>query len=255
MKENLISLIAYAIEFFVVFTFFNSLFLRKKEGLRALFFGAFLFLVCWVVFILFSNTIINVILYFISIVLFALLFFEVKIIHALLSSLFLTASMMAIEFIVMNILSLSISKDINAYKDSTFIYLLFTIINKTLYLVITKIALIMGIYLKEKKNSHFPFFLLIYPICSMIILYTFWMIAVEYHISYLIKVLILIASIAIIVSILLTFVFQSKTSKEIDELFNAQQNAERIRTDTTYYALLDSQNEKLKAITHEERIT
>lgn len=79
------------------------------------------------------------------------------------------------------------------------------------------------------------------------------MIAVEYHISYLIKVLILIASIAIIVSILLTFVFQSKTSKEIDELFYAQQNAERIRTDTTYYALLDSQNEKLKAITHDEK--
>lgn len=253
MKENLVSLFAYAIEFIVVYFFLSNLFPRKKRLVLLISSGSIMFLFCWIIFILFSNSILNTFLYACVTFLFGLIFFETRLKGALFSSLFLTATMMAIEFISMNLLSLTTSKDIAAYNENIVIYFLFTILNKTLYLFVSRIALLAGLYLKGQKNRHFPIFLLIYPICSMIILYTFWVIAVNYQVASSIEIVILISSIAIIVSVVLTFVFYSKTSKEIDELFKVQQDAERIKTDTTYYALLDSQNEILKTITHDEK--
>lgn len=253
MKENLVSLVAYAIEFFVVYFFLTNLFPRKKRLVFLIPSGSIMYLFCWIVFIVISNSILNTFLYAFVTFLFALIFFDTRLKGALFSSLFLTATMMAIEFISMNLLSLTTSKDIAAYNENILIYSLFTILNKTLYLFVSKIAILAGIYLKGQKNRHFPVFLLIYPICSMIILYTFWVIAVKYQVSSSIEIVILISSVAIIVSVVLTYVFYSKTSKEIDELFKVQQDAERIKTDTTYYALLDSQNEMLKTITHDEK--
>ena len=253
MKENLVSLVAYAIEFFVVYFFLTNLFSRKKRLVFLIPVGSIMYLFCWIIFIVISNSILNTFLYATVTFFFALIFFDTKLKGAMFSSLFLTATMMAIEFISMNLLSLSTSKDITAYKENIFIYSLFTILNKTLYLVVAKIAILAGVYLKGQKNKHFPFFLLIYPLCSMIILYTFWVIAVKYQISSFIEIVILVSSVAIIVSIVLTYIFYSKTSKEIDELFKARQDAERIKTDTTYYALLDNQNETLKTITHDEK--
>lgn len=51
----------------------------------------------------------------------------------------------------------------------------------------------------------------------------------------------------------LTFVFYGRTSRKMDELYKTQREAERLRTDQTYYALLDQQNEMLKTITHDEK--
>lgn len=253
MIENLVSLVAYAIECFVVYSFLNSLFQKKKGLLSIILTGSILYLLCWIAFVLISNPILNTILYATANFLFALIFFNTKLKGAVLSSLFLTATMMAIEFISMYLLSIATTKEITDYNKSILIYSLFTIINKTLYLFVSRIAILAGLYFRGQKNRRFPIFLLIYPICSMIILYTFWIIAVNYQVSNGIEIVILISSIAIIVSIVLTFVFYSKTSKEIDELFKVQQEAERIKADTAYYALLDSQNETLKAITHDEK--
>ena len=253
MEENLISLVAYAFEYFVVYSFLSNLFQLKRSRTLTIILGAIPYLICWIVFITLSNGILNTVLYFIINSFVAFCFFETNLKSATLSSLFLTASMMAIEFITMNLLSLSTSNNINYYRDSALVYFLFTIINKSLYFVVSRIAILMGLYFKGQKNAYFPVFLLIYPTCSMIILYSFWIVATEYEISKAIEIVILISSIAIIVSVLLTFVFYSKTSKEIDELFKSRQDAERIKTDTTYYALLDSQNEILKSITHDEK--
>lgn len=96
-------------------------------------------------------------------------------------------------------------------------------------------------------------FLLIYPIASIVILYTFWMISVRYELPKNISVIISVASIAIIASAFLTFVFYGRTSCKMDELYKTQREAERLRTDQTYYALLDQQNEMLKTITHDEK--
>lgn len=64
---------------------------------------------------------------------------------------------------------------------------------------------------------------------------------------------IVISLLAIIASAFLTFVFYGRTSCKMDELYKTQREAERLRTDQTYYALLDQQNEMLKTITHDEK--
>lgn len=94
---------------------------------------------------------------------------------------------------------------------------------------------------------------MLYPITSIVILYSFWIILVKYELSQNINIIISIASLAIIISIFLTFIFYGTTSKKMDELFKAQSEAERIQADNAYYALLDRQNEILKSITHDEK--
>ncbi|MCH5198436.1 MAG: GHKL domain-containing protein [Oscillospiraceae bacterium] len=252
MLMKCIVLLSYMLEFLISFFFLNNLFSRKKKLWQTLLFGILIYCVCCASF-LFDNVIFNTTLFTIANIVFALLFFETRIKGAFLSAFFLTAAEMATEFIVMNVLSLTTSKDINVYLENSFMFLLMVILSKISFLLVSRIALIAGLYLNGHKKTQFPFFLLIYPLCSILILYVFFIIAERYNISHTIEIAILFGSIAIVLSIFLTYIFYSKTQREIDELFIAQQDAERIKTDTAYYALLDSQNEMLKTITHDEK--
>ncbi len=68
-----------------------------------------------------------------------------------------------------------------------------------------------------------------------------------------IELLISISGIAILLSIVLTYVFYGKTTKELDELYKTQSDAERVHTDIAYYAILDEQNDMLKTFIHDEK--
>ena len=244
---------AYAVEYFVAYLFFESLFTRKTSFKVTVTVGALLYILCTGIFLLIDNTIINILCFTLSNILFGYFFFDAKIGSCLVSSLFLTVAMVATEFIVMSLMSMLSGKSINVYRENHLMFFIFMMITKTAYLIITKTALITGLYFKGQRDKRHPVFLLIYPVCSCIILYSFWVVADSYVLSNPIKTVIFISSIAIILSIFLTYVFYSRTSREIDELFISQSEAQRVKTDITYYELLDSQNEKLKAITHDEK--
>ena len=157
------------------------------------------------------------------------------------------------HWIAFGLLAIIGGGDIKAYQSSVYIYLLMVLLSKSVLFVLTKAAVYAGLYLRGQKGVRIPAFLLIYPIASIVILYTFWMISVRYDLSKNISVIISVASIAIIASAFLTFVFYGRTSRKMDELYKTQREAERLRTDQTYYALLDQQNEMLKTITHDEK--
>ena len=127
------------------------------------------------------------------------------------------------------------------------------LLSKSVLFVLTKAAVYAGLYLRDKRDASIPAFLLIYPVASIAILYTFWIISVRYDLSRNISIAISVAAVAIIISAFLTFVFYGRTSRRIDELHETQREAELLRIDQTYYTLLDRQNEMLKTITHDEK--
>lgn len=92
-----------------------------------------------------------------------------------------------------------------------------------------------------------------FPLCSIIILIAFWTISSVYELTQDIQIIISAAGIAIVVSIILTYVFYGKTTRELDELYKAQSDAERVHTDIAYYAILDKQNDMLKTFIHDEK--
>ena len=240
-------------ELFIVFQFFNDLFSTKGKKIVATAVGFGFYAVAYAAFLFVNSTVANILLCFVIDSVFAKLFFECNIKGATLGALFIAVSNTASEFIVISLLAIIGGGDIKAYQSSVYIYLLMVLLSKSVLFVLTKAAVYAGLYLRGQKGVRIPAFLLIYPIASIVILYTFWMISVRYELPKNISVIISAASIAIIASAFLTFVFYGRTSQKLDELYKTQREAERLRTDQTYYALLDQQNEMLKTITHDEK--
>lgn len=250
---NLVSALSHAMELFIVFQFFNDLFSTKGKKIVATAVGFGFYAVAYAAFLFVNSTVANILLCFVIDSVFAKLFFECNIKGATLGALFIAVSNTASEFIVISLLAIIGGGDIKAYQSSVYIYLLMVLLSKSVLFVLTKAAVYAGLYLRGQKGVRIPAFLLIYPIASIVILYTFWMISVRYELPKNISVIISAASIAIIASAFLTFVFYGRTSQKLDELYKTQREAERLRTDQTYYALLDQQNEMLKTITHDEK--
>ena len=253
MQLYITTAISHILELLISLLYFSDLFTNKLKKQTIVLIGVLFYSAAYLVFFLFRSTPINIIFYFIINLLFVKICFYCKMRSALFSSLFLSAADPAAEFLVINILAIVGDKAIDLYNASFSSYLLMVLLSKTVFLIITKTATYAGMHFQEKKNNRFPLFLLFYPISTTVILYIFWVVSVKYSPGESLITVISAASLFILISVFLTFVFYGRTTTKIDELYNAQSEVDRIRIDQTYYTLLDKQNESLKQITHDEK--
>ena len=252
LEMDLVSALAHILELIIVFQFFSELFNGKGKKFVAAAVGFVFYAAACAAYLLFNKTLLNIVLCFVINAVLAKLFFDCKAKGALLGSLFISVSDTAADFIVVTVLGI-VGGDIKTYRSSVYAYLLMVLLSKSVLFVLTKAAVYAGVYLRDKRDARIPAFLLIYPVASIAILYTFWIISVRYDLSRNISIVISVAAVAIIISAFLTFVFYGRTSRKMDELHKAQREAELLRIDQTYYTLLDRQNEMLKTITHDEK--
>ncbi len=248
-----VSALSHIFEFLILFLFLEELFTYKGKRILGIAVGIGLYTIALASFVLFDSTIVNIALCFVIDFLIAKLFFDCTIRGAILSALFIAASNTASEFIVINTLGIVTDGGIQAYQSNIYMYLIMVLLSKAILFIITRAAAYMGLYLKSRQGIRTPLFLLIYPVASIAILYTFWLISSSYELPNVLSMAISCSSIAIMVSVFLTFVFYGRTSRKLDELYKSQREAERLQADKTYYALLDQQNEMLKTITHDEK--
>lgn len=248
-----VSALSHFLEFFILLFFLNDLFsCTGKRMFRMFAVGFGMHFAAFLSFVIFDSTLVNISLCFIIDFVFAKLYFDCGIKGALLSSLFLAVSNTATEFLVINFLAMISSGDITSYQSNVYMYLMMVLMSKAALFVLVKAAAYMGLYLRDGQVRA-PLFLLIYPVASIVILYTFWMISIRYELTQGISLIISASGIAVIISVFLTFIFYGRTSRRMDDLFKAQSEAERLQADQTYYALLDKQNELLKTMTHDEK--
>lgn len=249
----LFSAVSHFLEAFISIAFFNDIYKLKQKKLVLIMTAVILYGVEFLAFCILDNTIVNILSFFLVniIILNGCYYCNLK--SSIISSLFLSVALTASEFLIINLLAVGLKKDVYVYLSSPYLFLLVAVLGRLIYFLFTKIVVNAGYYINGNSNYKVPLFLFLYPTTTLAILYTFWIISVEYNVSKQISIAISIASIAILVSIFLTFIFYGNTSKKLDELHNKQSEAERIKTDITYYALLDRQNEALKKFTHDEK--
>ena len=233
--------------------YFNNILLPKIKSKYTFLITFSLYSIALLVFIMIDNVIVNSSVFFFINFSIAFICYKSNITKSILSSLFLTAVMLCTEFLSMSILSIAHNGNINAYNSSIATYTIGVVFSKTLFLLFVKFSIILGFRLSERKKSKTPTFLFLFPFCSLIILYTFWAISSSYALSKEIELTISAASIALLLAIILSYVFYGKTSKELDELYKSQSETERINTDIAYYTILDKQNEVLKTFVHDEK--
>lgn len=254
--DYLLSLSAHLMELIISFSFFRNIFGIKQTYEKRIipYFSAFfLFLLEYVLYVFVDSTAINIIAYFIVDLILCFAFFNARFLYSVIAAAFLSAVLTASEFFTMLLLTTGQENNVVEYRKTTVVFALGIIISRFIFYVITKISEFAGLYLRKIQNSRIPIFLFLYPLTTIVILYTFWIIAAQYELSKRTDIVIIVCSLAILVSVFLTFVFYGKTSKKMEELYKEQSELSRIRTEKAYYSILDKQNETLKMITHDEK--
>ena len=254
--QEIAPLTAHILELVVSFAFINNIFGKKllfEKKAAPYLATAFLCALEYGVYIIFDSTAINILLYFLINITLAFVFFNASFKSAVIASAFLSAELTASEFLSLTFLSFGLKHEFSYYKESVSVFLLATLISRFVFYIFTKVSEYAGFYLQGNRNVRIPIFLFLYPLTTIAILYTFWIVSTSYTITKSTSIAIMVASFAILFSVFLTFTFYSRTTKRLDELYKEQSEAERVKTDTAYYAILDKQNETLKMITHDEK--
>ncbi len=241
------------LELFVVMHFLNGIFEKKRKSYQVNIIAVASYAVHIATFVVFDNQIINMVINCLAIFAIIVPCYNCKLKTAFLCSLFIYAIIMASEFLVMTILSLITTGDINEYSATALSYSITCAISKLILLILLKLFMSLGFRFSKRIETKTPFFLFLFPFCSSIILITFWMIATKYNLDKTFQTIIFISCITIVLSIVLTYFFYGKTTKELDELYAKQREADRVKADTAYYALLDKQNNTLKTFIHDEK--
>lgn len=242
--------IAHLCEYFICFLFFNTVFHSKKNPLSIYTLGLIMYSAVFAIYMIFDSVVINIIATLVFNFVFGIVFYKRTIRSSAFCSLFLSIALTSSEFIVMSAMSAGVNNDINAYKTSQLTLWLMTLISRTVYLVI---VMLVATKMPRSTLSRIPPFMLLAPIASTVTLYAIWSVSSKNSISDTDSFLIIAASIGVFISILLTYIFYANTEKKLVDSYKAQNEVERIKTDITYYNILEQQNSNLRAYAHDAK--
>lgn len=242
--------IAHLCEYFICFLFFNTVFHSKKKPLSIYTLGLIMYSAVFAIYMIFDSVVINIIATLVFNFVFGIVFYKRTIRSSAFCSLFLSIALTSSEFIVMSAMSAGVNNDINAYKTSQLTLWLMTLISRTVYLVI---VMLVATKMPRSTLSRIPPFMLLAPIASTVTLYAIWSVSSKNSISDTDSFLIIAASIGVFISILLTYIFYANTEKKLVDSYKAQNEVERIKTDITYYNILEQQNSNLRAYAHDAK--
>lgn len=246
---EIVSLISHILEFFILFAYCTTILKPKKNSYFIITTGLLTYSVVLGIFFIFDSTVLNIISATIFNLLFCYILYQCSIKEAIFTSLFLSVSLTASEFISITLLTIK-GGDINKFKSTLLSYILTVTFSRLIYLII---ILTIGSIFRKSKNSKLPFFLFFFPVTSILFIYTMWFTVSKSQPPQSANYLVIASSLCIIVSILLTYIFYGKTSRKLNDLYKSKSENDRVKTDETYYEILDKQNEQLKAIIHDEK--
>lgn len=247
---NIALAFSHLIEFSILFIFFDMIFQAKRKNSQIYFLGLALYSMVFLLYLAFDSTVVNIIAGTVCNFIFGILFYECRIKDAIFSSLFLTVSMTASEFIAISLISFGNGGNINSYKSSFSAAMLTILFSRTIHLII---SILISHLLPSSRRKRLPLFLFLFPSASTVVLYTLYVTSANSFLTDYENYLIIGSGFSVVASILLTYVFYSKTTKELNDLYKAQSEQDKIESDAAYYAILDKQNEQLKTVLHDEK--
>lgn len=153
------------------------------------------------------------------------------------------------EISAMYLISVVSKNEFGGYKNSIGQYSLLIILSKSLLFFTFKI--ISDIIKKVKTNIKIRYVYLIYPISLIIILFVFNFISIEYNFSDNIKVMLAISSVIMLFSIIITCILQQQSAQKEYELIELKAIQQKQDIESTYFDLLEHQNEELQIFVHD----
>jgi sensor histidine kinase YesM len=240
------------VEMLISYIVFSHLADLKRPLWTCFLAGAFIFESAVAVNVFLSNNIwVNGIYFAIINIAFALLFFYISPVKAIFYSVLLDIFSTALEFATIFLFSMIFKVDIREYNSSISILIIEGTISKAAFFIVC-LLLIRFIH-KESVKSKFPKSFYIYPASTMIALLAFWKICIDDTLSPVSQILFSVISLLLFIATVVLFItYQHHIEKE-STLIAMQGELSRLKTEKSYYDILEHQDEQLLAYAHDTK--
>ena len=250
MEIKIAFIVVFFLEMLISAIFFSNISDRKLSVSKTLFIGTILFEFGAVINIfLISNAWLNALYSITANFLFASFCYNIKKLRGLFYSLLLIAISTFLEIIFVFIFSTITSLHIYNYRSNILQYVMEVVLSKVIYFFL--IMLIIRFIKEGNQKIKIPINFYVYPAIAMISVIFFWYISSTEQIEYTNQIILSIISFLLFMStILMFFSYQTHAQKEA-QLLLLQQEQDKIKTDISYYEVLERQNTDLRIYAHD----
>lgn len=255
MAELIYNILIYVFEMLIAFTFFSRKYNKKiKSNFKIILIGLLLFVPCAFVFLLFTNEIINLTLFFLINFVFAILCFDIPLKSAIIQSIVLDALMYLTELLTIFLSSAVVNIPTSTYKTNLIAYIMLSSISKILYFILSHVLsfTIKKEDLEKSNTKHFlPLF--IFPILTLATCTVFLFIALDVTLSATYQIILFAICVLFIFACIFIFVYyQVLLEKEarVNEL-EAEQKLNSVNE--VYLDILEHQNNEFQLIFHDTK--
>lgn len=240
----------YLSEVFIIYTYAAGMLEKKYNTIKTLLVGLGIFTIPFILNQLWNNSIVNIISFFIATTVYLYLTHQIKIKHGVLQGLILTAIMFVTEMICSYSLSLMFGQtSFYAYRDSTQVFILCSIISKIFFLVACKIC--NHFILRKNKLYTTPASYFLFSFTSIFSMFVFILINSQYNFNNAMQILVIISSLLLMVSLVLLFISHERNAVKNAELMELRSEQQRKTTDEKYLKVIEAQNDEIHRLVHD----
>ena len=232
--------------------FFSNIAEKKKKLSTIMVLGSLIFEIGALINIfIISTSWINVLFSVTANLILSLFFFKIKPSRAGFYSVLLVSISSFLEHIIIFVISSYSDLYIAEYKSETILLVIEIIISKVLYFIVVMILL--RFTQKDEAIVKIPTAFYIFPLITIISVICFWYVSLNQHLEFKNQIILGIVSILLFLATLFVFFsFQANANRE-NKLLLLQQEQDKIKTDITYYDILEKQNNSLRAYAHDAK--
>lgn len=250
MLSSLLNVCLQIVEALIAFYFYESISHITKEKIKRFSVIFISYLVMCAVNLAFDyNIFVNAIFMLIFHFVFALILYHQKTGKSVFYAFLFTCLVGYSDICVLDLIALITGGNSKAYIDNMLLYTMHIVLSKSILFFTIKI--VSGIINRFSMNEKFDYEFYIYPIVLLIIVIVFIVISYQNNLNYKSSVIISISSILLILFIIITCILQQQSSRRKAELTELKAIQQKQEIESTYFDLLEHQNEELQIFVHD----
>ena len=239
----------------IAFAFFSRTYEKRlKNNFLVVVVGSAIFIPAAFIFEYLDNTVINLILFCVINILFALICYHIRIRDAIIFSILLDAIMFAAEMLVVYLVSSVLKLPTEQYRNDTTAYVVLSSISKMLYLAVSQLLVVFvkrHLKITVKTKQFLPLF--VFPALSIAFLALSWFLSFKIELQPNYQLAIGVLSILSIFASVFVFIYYQWLSEKDAKLEELEKEKQFFDINSTYLDVLQHKNDELQMVFHDTK--
>ncbi len=255
MLQSLVMIIVYIFGMLTSFCFFSRIYEKKlKSNLLILLIGLLLFVPSSFIFNIFEKEIINLTVFFLINVAYALICFDISFKNAMILSIILDALMFSTEIITVFLFSLILHLPTNGYKNDIHIFIISVSACKLAYFILAQLLSLIIVRIGHKNNNIKQFLpLFIFPVLTIASCAVFLFTALNTEVSTSYKIATTVISVLYIFASIFIFIYYQLIANKEKKINELESEKRLYNLNQTYLEILQHQNNELQMMFHDTK--